>query len=130
MAPRISSSRPPSSRTAHAGGQVGGPGRTDSPRPDMATDFYGASQNPLDHENRVHYFCVMKNITLSADQHLIELAREEARARKTTLNALFREWLEEISRSDERRKKAEEVIQRMSQYDSGGPFTRDELNER
>ncbi|NQW99373.1 hypothetical protein HQ447_01850, partial [bacterium] len=53
----------------------------------------------------------MKNITLSADAHLIGLAREEARARKTTLNALFREWLEEISRSDERRKKAADVIQ-------------------
>ena len=49
---------------------------------------------------------------------------------ETTLNALFRDWLQEISRSDERRKQAAEVIQRMSQYDSGGPFTRDELNER
>ena len=86
--------------------------------------------NPLDHESSAHYFRVMKNITLSADEALIELARDEARARKTTLNALFREWLEEISRSDERRKKAAEVIQRMSQYDSGGPFTREELNER
>ena len=72
----------------------------------------------------------MKNITLSADEHLIELAREEARNRKTTLNALFREWLEEISRNDERRQKAAEVMLRMSNYDSGGPFTRDELNER
>lgn len=72
----------------------------------------------------------MKNITLSADEHLIELARQEARTRKTTLNALFRQWLEEISRSNERRQKANEIIQRMSQYDSGGPFTRDELNER
>ena len=72
----------------------------------------------------------MKNITLSADERLIELAREEARARKTTLNALFREWLEEISRSEERRKKAEEVICRMSNYNSGGRFTRDQMNER
>ncbi len=72
----------------------------------------------------------MKNITLSADAHLIELAREEARARKTTLNALFREWLEEISRRDDRRKKAADIIARMTQYDSGGPFTRDEMNER
>ena len=72
----------------------------------------------------------MKNITLSADAHLIELAREEARVRKTTLNALFRDWLKEISRGDERRKKAEDVIRRMSQYHSNGPFTRDQLNER
>ncbi|MEO7100796.1 MAG: hypothetical protein ABI162_15645 [Luteolibacter sp.] len=72
----------------------------------------------------------MKNITLSADEKLIELAREEARTRKTTLNALFRDWLEEIARREEKRKMAENVIQRMSQFDSGGSFTREEMNER
>lgn len=72
----------------------------------------------------------MKNITLSADERLIDLAREEARSRKTTLNALFREWLEEIARRDQRRKRAAEIIERMAQYDSGGPFTREEMNER
>jgi len=38
--------------------------------------------------------------------------------------------LAEISRSDEKRRKAQDVIQRMSQYDSGGTFTREQLNER
>ena len=75
-------------------------------------------------------FVLMKNITLSADEKLIELAREEARTRKTTLNALFRDWLEEIARREEKRKMAENVIQRMSQFDSGRPFTREEMNER
>lgn len=72
----------------------------------------------------------MKNITLSADEHLIELARAEARARKTTLNALFRDWLADIARRDEARKRADEVIRRMSDFDAGGPFTREEMNER
>jgi len=72
----------------------------------------------------------MKNITLSADGRLIELAREEARARKTTLNALFRQWIEEIARRDERRGRVAEVLSRMAEFDSAGPFTRDELNER
>lgn len=72
----------------------------------------------------------MKNITLSADEHLIERAREEARARKTTLNSLFREWLEEIAQREENRKRADEVIQQMSKFHSGGPFTREEMNER
>jgi hypothetical protein len=71
----------------------------------------------------------MKNITLSADERLIARAREEARARKTTLNALFREWLEEIARRDERRSKVDEMLARMAQFDSAGPFTRD-VNER
>lgn len=72
----------------------------------------------------------MKNITLSAEEHLIELAREEARSRKTTLNAMFREWLEEVARKDERRKKSEALIHGMSKYHSGGPFSREEMNER
>jgi len=36
----------------------------------------------------------MKNITLSADEKLIEAARARARAEHTTLNELFRQWLE------------------------------------
>ena len=36
---------------------------------------------------------VLKNVTLSAEDNDIELAREEARSQNTTLNALFRDWL-------------------------------------
>ena len=78
----------------------------------------------------MHYPSAMKNITLSADENLIELARAEARLRKTTLNALFRQWLTEIARRDEARKKADEVMRRMSEFNAGGPFTREEMNER
>ncbi|MDZ7728611.1 MAG: hypothetical protein U5Q44_10705 [Dehalococcoidia bacterium] len=35
----------------------------------------------------------MKNITLSADENLIEAARERARRENTTLNEQFRRWL-------------------------------------
>lgn len=73
----------------------------------------------------------MKNITLSADENLIELARAEARARKTTLNALFRQWLSEIAKRDEARKRADEVINNLSRHLSfDRKFTRDEMNER
>lgn len=72
----------------------------------------------------------MKNITFSADEHVIQLAREEARNRKTTLNALFREWMEDLARRDERRNNIETILKNMSRYDSGGPYSRDELNER
>jgi len=37
----------------------------------------------------------MKNITLSADENLIEQARLVARAQHKTLNVAFREWLEQ-----------------------------------
>ena len=35
----------------------------------------------------------MKNVTLSAEEELIEQARQIARAKHTTLNQAFREWL-------------------------------------
>lgn len=70
----------------------------------------------------------MKNITLSADERSIELAREEARARNTTLNALFREWLHDLAARDERRQKIDELFNQMDRYDAGGPYTRDEMN--
>ncbi len=76
----------------------------------------------LAHETSAHYFRVMKNITLSADENLIEMARAEARKRKTSLNALFREWLEEFAKREEHLRRADEVIWRMSDFDSGGTF--------
>ena len=72
----------------------------------------------------------MKNITLSADAQTIELARAEARSRKTTLNALFREWIEDLAARDARRKKISTLMDDMKAYNAGGPFTRDQMNER
>ena len=39
----------------------------------------------------------MKNITLSADERLIEQARLLAKSQHKTLNAMFREWLEQFT---------------------------------
>lgn len=72
----------------------------------------------------------MKNITLSADERLIAEAREEARRRHTTLNALFREWLADLARRDERRERISRLMEDAGNYKAGGPFTRDEMNER
>jgi hypothetical protein len=72
----------------------------------------------------------MKNITLSADEHLIEQARLVAKAQKKTLNALFREWLEQyIARSGSVRE-FDALRRRTRHIESGGPYTRDEMNER
>jgi hypothetical protein len=85
---------------------------------------------PLDHETSAHYSRAMKNITLSADARTIELAREEARKRKTTLNALFREWIEDLAARETRRSSIKGLFEQMKDFDSGGPFTRDQMNER
>jgi len=69
-----------------------------------------------------------KNITFSADETVIDLAREEARKRNTTLNQLFRDWLEDLAARDKRRKIIENLSRRMDDYEAGGPFARDEMN--
>lgn len=74
----------------------------------------------------------MKNITLSADERLIEAAREKARAQQTTVNELFRRWLEDFVRPSDTAERAMSTIRRLqSRVHTGGrKFTRDEMNER
>ncbi|MGB4863135.1 MAG: hypothetical protein WBO97_11795 [Tepidiformaceae bacterium] len=74
----------------------------------------------------------MKNITLSADERLIEAAREKARNEQTTLNQKFREWLIDYARNDEQVADAMELIHHLQRHVSTGGrrFTRDEMNER
>ena len=72
----------------------------------------------------------MKNITLSADERLIEEARAVARAGKTTLNQLFREWLVEVAGRQERAARAAALMKRLAYVESGGAFSREAMNER
>jgi hypothetical protein len=74
----------------------------------------------------------MKNITLSADERLIEAARERARAEHTTLNEQFRLWLADYARREQRAEEAMATIRELrGQVRTGGrKFTRDEMNER
>jgi hypothetical protein len=74
----------------------------------------------------------MKNITLSADEGLIEAARERARAEHTTLNEQFRRWLKDYARREQQADEAMAVIRELrGKVSTGGrKFTRDEMNER
>jgi chromosomal replication initiation ATPase DnaA len=74
----------------------------------------------------------MKNITLSADEKLIEAARERARAEHTTLNEQFRRWLADYSRRDRQVREARELLDHLRSYvrTGGRKFGRDEMNER
>ena len=73
----------------------------------------------------------MKNITLSADDKLIEAARERARAEQTTLNEQFRRWLADYVRQEHQTESAMALIEELrGQVRTGGrKFTRDEMNE-
>jgi len=73
----------------------------------------------------------MKNITLSADEHLIEEARERARAEQTTLNEEFRRWLAEYARRRQTLERYEAVMADLrGKVRVGRKLTREEMNER
>lgn len=72
----------------------------------------------------------MKNITLSADEHLIEQARLVARGRHKTLNVAFREWLEQYASQGGGGAAVDALMRRLRHVKSSGPYTRDEMNER
>ncbi|MEE9423301.1 MAG: hypothetical protein V3V50_09115 [Gammaproteobacteria bacterium] len=77
----------------------------------------------------------MKNITLSADDQLIKLAREKARKGQTTLNAEFRRWLQSyVENSDSVEKRvlaSRKIIQKIKdQVSIGRKLSREEVNER
>jgi hypothetical protein len=83
----------------------------------------------LAHENSVHY-SRMKNVTLSADENLIEQARLVAKAQHKTLNTAFREWLEQFTRQSGNAQEFDSLMKRLKHVRPGRRFTRDEMNER
>jgi hypothetical protein len=81
------------------------------------------------HDNRVHWFS-MKNITLSADERLIEEARLLAKSQHRTLNAAFREWLEQFTARSGGTQQFDALMKRLKHVQAGRRFSRDEMNER
>ncbi len=72
----------------------------------------------------------MKNITLSAEETLIEQARLVALAERKTLNTAFREWLEDYAARAGSGAAITALMKRLRHVHSSGPYTRDEMNER
>ena len=73
---------------------------------------------------------MLKNITLSADKQLIQLAREKAAKENSTLNAQFRAWLERYVSTDRKLINYESLMEQMAYAQPGNKFSRDEMNER
>ena len=76
------------------------------------------------------YTIIVKNITLSADEHLIEQARKTAQEQHKTLNTAFREWLQDYVAQSGVSLEYDEVMRRLSHVRAGRKYTRDEMNER
>ena len=73
----------------------------------------------------------MRNITLSADENLIEAARRRAAAQQTTLNAQFRLWLADyVGRERQAAQAMRTVRELQGRLRVGRKLTRDEMNER
>lgn len=73
----------------------------------------------------------MKNITLSADESLIEAARARARAEQTTLNEEFRRWLAAYAQTRGRMDRYEAVMQDLrGKLKVGRKLSREAMNER
>ncbi len=73
---------------------------------------------------------MLKNITFSADEELIQKARERAAAERTTLNEEFRRWLEKYAESPRSAAAYSDLMERFDYVRPGRSFHREEMNER
>lgn len=73
---------------------------------------------------------MLKNITLSAEERLIETARRRAQKESKTLNALFREWLARYVSQKRTSSQYHELMHSLQRANAGRHFSREELNER
>ena len=71
-----------------------------------------------------------RNITLTADEALIRQARRRAASEHTTLQRLFREWLDQYVSESSAAHEYAALMQRLDYVDAGGSFSREEMNER
>jgi hypothetical protein len=72
----------------------------------------------------------MKNITLSADEEMIERARLIARRQRRSLNDAFRDWLAHFSQSEGDAQGYDSLMTSLRHVDAGRSFSREEMNER
>lgn len=73
----------------------------------------------------------MRNITLSADEHIIDAARRVAAAEHTTLNEQFRIWLAGYAKKRQTVKNFDATLQELrGQLRVGRKITREQMNAR
>lgn len=72
---------------------------------------------------------MLKNITFSADEALIALARAKAQAQNATLNDEFRRWLTQFVESTPQ-PQFRALMASLADVQPGKRFSRDEANER
>lgn len=76
------------------------------------------------------YTGIMKNVTFSADEKLIEKARTRALGEHRTLNTAFREWLERYAGTSKGGAEFDLLMRSLAHVKFTRKFTRDEMNAR
>jgi hypothetical protein len=72
----------------------------------------------------------METITLAVHKSVLEQAQRVAEEQQVTREAVLTEWLENRALGAERVRKYDELMGRLKHVNSGGKFTREEMNER
>ena len=77
----------------------------------------------------------MKNITLAIDEEILDKARIVAAHRRTTVNAMVREYLAEVAGRDEKQAEARKQLLHLMETSKGRmaldwKFDREETHER
>ncbi|MBM3764498.1 MAG: hypothetical protein FJW32_03815 [Acidobacteria bacterium] len=73
---------------------------------------------------------MLKNVTFSVENEVLDSAREAARRQNSTLNELVRGWIADYARGS-KRSHIEDLFDSLGHLSAGGQkFTREEMNER
>ena len=73
---------------------------------------------------------MLKNITLTAEEAVIQAAREKAKKQHTTLNNEFRRWLNHYIQQDNVTDDYQALMATLDYAYTTDKFSRDEMNER
>lgn len=73
---------------------------------------------------------MLTNVTFSLDPFLLKKARGRAAGERTTLNALFRQWVSGYVNPRRPANDFQALMKRLDYADAGRKFSREEMNER
>jgi hypothetical protein len=70
------------------------------------------------------------DIVISAEEELVQRARQKATAERTTLDELIRTWLEQYTGQSPLASQYDSLMSRLTHIRADRHFSREELNER
>jgi hypothetical protein len=87
-------------------------------------------QKAIDVHTEVVHTVGMKNITVSAEEAVLNQARRRAKTEHRTLNELFRQWLDQYVAQAAAGENYAALMQRLDHVAAGRRFSREEMHAR